>query len=242
VIDSTQLLAHKADGTTTFKLDVTTGAITMITSTAANGAISFVSTAGVEQARIVVDGTILAGGLTLDSIQNIQLIAEAAIGGASTTMSNLTLFVGAGSATLQGIAPNHTAGVAITSLNPARIGLQTNDAGTIDTIDVVNGKAVFANNRFPGHNAGGQVNTVGFRGKAVAAADIWGSDLMYRLVRCDGNGGTVTPGSLTLGGAPIINTNVTSLVFASIRADAAMCRITATAIGVFEYFNTVTIN
>lgn len=87
----------------------------------------------------------------------------------------------------------------------------------------------------------GAVMMVGFRLNATGAF-AHGYGVTYPHQRSDTAGNLVTPGSVTFSGAPILNTNANTPQFRGITSLGASFTINATAAGIVDYENTVTIN
>lgn len=232
-MDSAAFSAHRTDGTEVFRIDVPTGVVTLLSDTVAGGGgLQFKNSAGTVYAKIINDPSVfLTGGLLLDSTQNINLVAESALGAVPTQpWAYLQLDKGSPAYTIA--CSTGGVGGAISGTN-ARVDMTTGS----QTISDVSGSLVLSQGVGEKHVMGALATftcTFGVRWTAAAAGNGHGARTQYRQVRGTTSAVLTTPGAFTLT-TVIVNTNATGPAIGSIRSESAELTMTSTAAGTVVY-------
>ena len=237
-VDSTALIAHATDGTTTFKIDVPTGVVSIISpATGQSGGLQFVDASAAVISKITQDATF---GLFIDAASTVFIVSEPTVGG-SRAQSAQVLLQGTIASPIANIRAFRTANDSAIMLaqagNPVSFVFDMTNGGGLDEILFLNGHIITSDQTNERHilNAKAAFTcTFGVRWTAAAAGNGHGASTQYRQVRGSTAGALVTPGAWTLT-TVINNTNATGPAIGGIRSESAELTMTATAAGSVIY-------
>lgn len=234
--DSAAMICHNQAGQTTFRIDIATGNVYLLTSATGGAGVKFVNAAGATIGQIIQDGSVLGGGFTIEALDNIQLIAEPTLGGGGLPITYLELFQAAAAFTLSAqFDANDSVGIAATSGGggpTGRISLQAIDAGVFTNVDVVKGHVIMSSGGVEKDvlcAMAAFTTVVGVRWTAAGAGSVGGQFDHYRQVRGSTAGARVTPAGAAY--TPATAVNVAAATIITILDVGAFFAVSATAAG-----------